>query len=232
MIIIPDIHGRTFWKSAIEQKEKDEKIIFLGDYLDHYDYEKNSENELITPEKAIENFKEILNYKKNNNNIILLQGNHDYIHYNLNSFDCRKYYKYEEDINMLFKDNLKLFSIAHYEIFKNQPFLFTHAGVMQKWLNRVNQKFSTIENLVHWLNTNPWAALRMCGPDRGGFDPVGSCLWVTVTEFDTNNYELPNIYQIFGHTQLRSGFIGPYHADLDCRKAFKLNEDTLEISPL
>lgn len=103
---------------------------------------------------------------------------------------------------------------------------------MQKWLNKVNQKFSTIENLVHWLNTNPWVALRMCGPDRGGYDPVGSCLWVTVTEFNTNNYELPNIYQIFGHTQLRSGFIGPYYADLDCRKAFKLNEDTLEISPL
>ena len=57
MIIIPDIHGRTFWKSAVEQKEKDEKIIFLGDYLDHYDYEKNSENELITTENAIENFK-------------------------------------------------------------------------------------------------------------------------------------------------------------------------------
>ena len=34
MIIIPDIHGRDFWKevTAIE----DEEFVFLGDYVDPY----------------------------------------------------------------------------------------------------------------------------------------------------------------------------------------------------
>ena len=39
-LIIPDVHGRTFWKYAIQQypieKYPDIKIIFLGDYLDPY----------------------------------------------------------------------------------------------------------------------------------------------------------------------------------------------------
>jgi predicted phosphodiesterase len=54
-LIIPDVHGRTFWKKAIE-KHKDEvnKIIFLGDYLDPYPWEG------ITRKEAIRNFQEII----------------------------------------------------------------------------------------------------------------------------------------------------------------------------
>lgn len=33
ILIIPDVHGRTFWKYAID---KYDKVIFLGDYLDPY----------------------------------------------------------------------------------------------------------------------------------------------------------------------------------------------------
>lgn len=38
VIIIPDVHGRTFWKSVVEQ-DPDADIIFLGDYLDPYTQE-------------------------------------------------------------------------------------------------------------------------------------------------------------------------------------------------
>ena len=38
MIIIPDIHGRSFWKDAVKGREN-EKIIFLGDYTDPYSHE-------------------------------------------------------------------------------------------------------------------------------------------------------------------------------------------------
>lgn len=36
--IIPDVHGRNFWKNITSNEEiaKYEKIIFLGDYLDPY----------------------------------------------------------------------------------------------------------------------------------------------------------------------------------------------------
>ena len=39
MIICADIHGRTFWKDAIAKKRENEKIIFLGDYLEPYPQE-------------------------------------------------------------------------------------------------------------------------------------------------------------------------------------------------
>lgn len=69
--ILGDIHSRSFWKDIIPIKDEFKKIIFLGDYLDPYDFEG------FTKEQAIVNFKEILEFKKDNpKKIILLIGNH------------------------------------------------------------------------------------------------------------------------------------------------------------
>ena len=35
ILIIPDVHGRRFWRDAIESDDYD-KVIFLGDYVDPY----------------------------------------------------------------------------------------------------------------------------------------------------------------------------------------------------
>ena len=60
VIILPDIHGRTFWKYALEHIDEFDKVIFLGDYLDPYPHEG------ITFDESVENFKEILEFKKKN----------------------------------------------------------------------------------------------------------------------------------------------------------------------
>ena len=73
VIIIPDIHGRQFWKDAVKDREN-EDIIFLGDYMDPY------EEEEIGYNKALENFKEIIAFANEHKNVTLLLGNHD-IHY-------------------------------------------------------------------------------------------------------------------------------------------------------
>ena len=52
ILILPDIHGRTFWKDAVEH-EQFATIIFLGDYLDPYP------SEGINDEQALATFKEI-----------------------------------------------------------------------------------------------------------------------------------------------------------------------------
>lgn len=71
VLVIPDIHGRTFWKEPCSKIDEYEKIIFLGDYLDPYDFEN------ISVEDAIANFEEIIDFaKKNINKVILLLGNH------------------------------------------------------------------------------------------------------------------------------------------------------------
>ena len=58
--IIPDVHGRQFWKDVIPRKDEFEKIIFLGDYLDPYGFEG------VSNLNALDNFKEILEFKKEN----------------------------------------------------------------------------------------------------------------------------------------------------------------------
>ena len=39
VLIIPDVHGREFWKEGIEKRKQNELIIFLGDYTDPYPHE-------------------------------------------------------------------------------------------------------------------------------------------------------------------------------------------------
>ena len=55
ILIIPDVHGRQFWKQAVASGEYD-KVIFLGDYRDPYP------DEQIDEQMAKDNFKEILSY--------------------------------------------------------------------------------------------------------------------------------------------------------------------------
>ena len=62
---------------------------------------------------------------------------------------------------------------------------------------------------------------------RGGFD-YGSCVWGDVIEYMLAD-KLPDLYQIFGHTQLKSEVITFYFACLDCRKAFVLDTETKSL---
>ncbi len=73
VLVLPDVHGRKFWKKPCENIENYDKVVFLGDYFDPYDFEK------ISVVDCIENFNEILELKRNNmDKVILLIGNHKY----------------------------------------------------------------------------------------------------------------------------------------------------------
>ena len=68
ILIVPDIHGRPFYKKVLNSNLP---IVFLGDYLDPYPYE------LYTFEESLNNFKEIIEFKKENKQrVTLLIGNH------------------------------------------------------------------------------------------------------------------------------------------------------------
>ena len=141
IIIIPDIHGRTFWKEPVNKYKniEDVHIIFLGDYLDGYEYIDN-----ISKEDAIANFEEILEVARDANNITLLLGNHD-LHYwpeFLKSYGCRRYNEYKYDISKMFIDNIDLFSIAYETYINDKQYLFTHAGLCRTWFEYITSKMN------------------------------------------------------------------------------------------
>ena len=135
ILIIPDVHGRTFWKEAINKFPKEDypnlKIIFLGDYLDPY-----TGLEDISAEDAYNNFLEILEYINNDSRIISLIGNHDW-HYFVYLDTCRIDKARERNIEKLFKDNLSKFRLTYTIELDGTKYLFSHAGVTQRWLDDI-----------------------------------------------------------------------------------------------
>ena len=72
ILVIPDVHGRTFWHVAKEIVDNVDKVVFLGDYLDPYPEEN------ITPDDALIEFCKILEFKEQYmNKVVLLIGNHE-----------------------------------------------------------------------------------------------------------------------------------------------------------
>lgn len=191
LLIIPDIHGRLFWISST-RKYPDLPVIFLGDYLDPYTH-----YEGILPSEALANFKEIIDFKKANmERVTLLLGNHD-IHY----FD--------------------------------KDFLFTHAGVDLDWLRyrmpkvnvndvhnickSLNDKVMTEESLFDFV----FNGLMDVSASRWGYARYPSPVWTDETDHQYMRERLPNVYQVFGHTQQESEpVITEQYACLDCRRAF------------
>lgn len=240
VLIISDVHARTFWKEATEKYDQEcDKIIFLGDYVDPYP------DEGITRKQAIQILKEIIEYKKNNKDkTILLLGNHD-AHYFIKNFprssrfDSSHAYKIRE----IYLPNKSLFKLAHKEIIDDKKYLFTHAGLINSWVERNKNIIGepSVESLNNLLDLKIGIkALSNISNYRTWLgEESGSILWSDVREkIDIEKSKetsvIPNEdsivegydYQIFGHTQLaEEPIITDKWACLDCRKAFILDED-------
>ena len=226
ILIIPDVHGRTFWKNAVEKYgEKAEKIIFLGDYLDSYPWEG------ITRRQTIKNFEEIIGYKAaNKDKVILLLGNHDMEYYDNNfrtrvRYDASHAYHIAED----FRSHRSFFQLAYEETINGKTYLFTHAGVTKSWLERYKNLIGepTADNL-NQLKDMPAGVISLTQMSRYRAkwgEKVGSMVWSDINE-KKEDEDLDGIYQIFGHSQQEEyPVITRTWACLDCRKAFILTED-------
>lgn len=213
IMVIGDIHGESIWKkfgdieqllqSNIFETEYD-KYIFLGDYVDSF---------RITSEKIIQNFHDILRLKKNYpGKVVLLIGNHD-IQYFLEPFHkfsseyrCSGYRpEYHLTLYELYQENKDLFQAA-YQV---DNYLFTHAGVSERWYKEVYKMSSQIEEYGYenyadlidrefmYCNHTIFAV----GFSRGGSYNVGGPLWADKSETYENH--LIGIHQIVGHTHCK-----------------------------
>ena len=236
ILIIPDVHGRTFWKEKVYdiiEHDENTHIVFLGDYVDPYQYEG------IFPEDAIPILEEIIDLKKRcPEQITLLLGNHDLGYIYPTVCSCRRDKEHYTDISHLFNENIDKFDLAY----KEGRYLFTHAGVHKAWFDLVfgeKDDYSNIDiYLNNWLHTdqgNIEECLGLYSYFRGYIDSnYGSCVWADVREWawDVQNQSELNkdlgYFQIFGHTQLElDPVIKDDFACIDCRRYFILENDKL-----
>ena len=227
IIIIPDVHGREFWRWAVAHRKEEDSVIFLGDYLDPY------EGEWIYWSDAYQGLLDIIALKRENpEKVVLLFGNHD-LHYLFPVLRGSRYNEFQaEKIRKTFVDNMDCFQMAaEYEI-GGQRYLFTHAGVNKTWAEKhvnlfgpVNQVTAETFNRLMFKDAFI-EALGDISQLRWGRDHAGSMVWADVEEFEWSESRLPNVIQVFGHTLQYSG---PKVIDnaiycLDCRGCFILNE--------
>ena len=238
-LIISDVHGRSFWKDAVEKYgDKVDKIDAIGDYLDPYPWEG------ITRKEAIRNFQEIIDFKKENKDkVILLLGNHCLHYVDKKNFYTRPRYDSSNayHITEMFRSNMSLFQLAYEEYINEKRYLFTHAGLLPQWYENHKELIGelTVDNLNSLLHT-PQGIRSLCEVSRyrGGWDKYGSIVWCDVSEMTAEtqrskevdglsvNDKLPWEYQIFGHSQQEKyPIITKEFACIDCRKAFILTDE-------
>lgn len=190
-IVIGDIHGLTTWRKVINRHPDALRYVFLGDYCDPY-------GTSITDEQVVDNFIDIINFKKMYpERVILLLGNHD-IHYLLS--DAPQGSRYNLSLSMMLNDlfagNKACFQLAY----GCKRLLFTHAGVLKSWL----EEFSTdkTQSVADQINErSDDQALWQCCLLRGGLSLYGGPLWADIEEFTTDEL-LPGLVQMVGHNRV------------------------------
>lgn len=193
-LIIGDLHGKDCWKEI--QFNNYDKIIFLGDYVDHW----------TLPDKAIyQNLQNIINLKKSRlDQVELLLGNHDvqylyYPHYLCSGFRPGM----QRLLTLLFNEERGLFKTAY----QKSNFLISHAGITNTWykellalrlVQRITDKQDTVASLVNKieLTASRWM-LHKAGRSRGGDGP-GGITWADRKELTADM--LTGFHQVVGHT--------------------------------
>jgi len=230
-IIIPDVHGRAFWRDAVKGVPE-VPVIFLGDYIDPYDYEG------IPDEEVFSGFEEIIELKRAYPDAVtLLLGNHD-LHYVDRDLEGGRYDRLHADRNRAaILDNADLFDMAHVVTVHATRLLFTHAGLRLGWIAKHRDIFDLVKytdwadclnDMWHDADRRPalLKALEDVPYSRWGRCRYGSPIWNDVDDFEDGKEELPGYCQIFGHSQQEyNPVITDYYACLDCRRPFLLTKN-------
>ena len=121
VLVLPDVHGRKFWrKTIVDTIGNVDKVIFLGDYLDPYmnEIEEDTDsmecNDFYDCHNLLNMLNDIVGLKKNEpNKYILLTGNHtdSYIWSKFHAA-TRTDYKNWEKYHKFFLYNLEYFNLV------------------------------------------------------------------------------------------------------------------------
>lgn len=191
-LILGDIHGRPIWRDIIE-KEKPDRVIFLGDYVSTHD--------IISSEQQIEELEGILKYKEQNKDIvILLRGNHDVQHLGYYWAECSGYdrtigkYMSSDEVRERYLADTQWIYVDD-----DLKTIFSHAGVSQVWMDN-----SGVED-VHRINDLEPSELFGFNPDNY-FDMCGTSKTQPPTWIRPETLCMCNVVgwdQVVGHTPQR-----------------------------
>ena len=201
-VIIGDTHGRSIWKLIVNQEQDADRIIFIGDYFDSFE---------ISGVEQIQNFKEIIEYKKTSGKeVIMLIGNHDHHYYPEVGYTGTSGYQsgIAPSINQVIDENRQHLQIAY----SFDEFLFTHAGVSPTFMDGEFGEEGWVEdNVVELLND--LFKYKPKSFDFNGTDPYGdntyqTPIWIRPKSLMAVNKKhdkgLKKKYiQIVGHTQVK-----------------------------
>lgn len=197
IIVIGDIHGRDTWKKIISSKDNYDKVVFLGDYLDTH--------EEVSGVEQLQNFKDIVEFKRNNmDKVILLIGNHDF-HY-MRGVN-QKYSGYQNGYQYVFQEYLEevkdLLQVCHIHIEGEKKYLFSHAGFTETWCKNAKIDMENLESSVNELFKTRYSEfVFLPGENHSshGDDITQGPLWVRPISL-TNN-DIGGYTQIVGHTAM------------------------------
>lgn len=248
IIVIPDLHGRTFWKEALE-KYPGRDTIFLGDYLDPYPHEN------ISHHAARRNFLQVIAYAKEHENVTLLFGNHDMGYWFPYTWG-RKDILMEDKIYEIFRKDMSLFHIYAVREINGKKWLFSHAPLFEEWIEKTGlphdvadhepilwQRLADYDRNADYPGAGRqekrrrhdavWGTLAIASRKRGGVDKCGSPVWADVEEAQSKEcrLSLEFDYFVFGHTQMDRPVITDRYACLDTRQAYKITPEGI-IEPI
>ena len=205
--IIGDTHGRTKWKDLVLS---DAVNVFVGDYFSPY------RQEGIYFDDCLNTFNEILKYKEEHPETVLLLGNHDGEYWFTNDRTNRYDATHASIIKELFENDKDKFQVAL--SIKNKV-LVTHAGVTKNWFlkyasNEDKKQEITPEFIADFINNIfknenlrkiafnfSYNILHLS--DYSGESKTHGPLWIRPYGLLFNNvFEGDNFYQCVGHTMM------------------------------
>lgn len=203
IVAIGDIHGKTIWKDIVEKEKDADKIVFVGDFLDTF--------ENISRDAQVRNLKEVLEYKRENpEQIVILVGNHDY-HYLPEVSRLGIYYSGFQGsilhmVTHLFSDSILNKEIVGCYLYDNV--LFTHAGVTKTWCENYYVNYDNLEESINNLLINNISSFGFQYSDkRFSVNPYGDDIFQSPTWVRPESLiidKLDDYIQVVGHTRMNS----------------------------
>jgi hypothetical protein len=194
IVVIGDIHGRDVWNTIVDQNADADLFVFLGDYV--------STHEGISDEDQLNNFFDILQYKEDNpDRVILLRGNHDMQHLGYYWAECSGFFR--RVARELCKPEVRERYLRDTQwVYVYNNIVFSHAGISQRWFSDAG--VATVED-INTLEPSELFGFRPCKmSDYYGISETQGPTWIrpqTLIE-----YALPDWTQVVGHTTAKCIF--------------------------